>query len=99
MTGDLRAQLRAVIAGVVDVPGGTFLGARPSTNICRQLHNRTALTANGGADALRQRHRDLGIDIGSDTIVGNYCGDRLDLPYAVSVLTRQNVPAGTHASN
>ena len=63
----------------------------------RQLHNRTALSANGGADALRQQHRDLGIDINPDTIVGNYCGDKLDMDYAVSVLTRQNVPAGTHA--
>jgi hypothetical protein len=66
----------------------------------RQLHNRSELVANDGADALRRTHRNLGIDIGPDTIVGNYCGDRLDMDYAVSVLTRQNVPAGTrgHAS-
>ena len=61
----------------------------------RQLHNRSALVANDGADALRRRHRDLGIDINPDTITGNHAGDRLDLDYAVSVLTRQNVPAGT----
>ena len=61
----------------------------------RQLHNRSALVANDGAHALRQRHRDLGIDITPDTITGNYRGDRLDMDYAVSVLTRQNVPAGT----
>ena len=61
----------------------------------RQLHNRSDLAANGGADALRRRHRDLGIDIAPDTIIGNYCGDRLDMAYAVSVLTRQNVSAGT----
>jgi hypothetical protein len=61
----------------------------------RQLHNRSDLAASGGAEALRQRHRDLGIDIVPDTIIGNYCGDRLDMAYAVSVLTRQNVPAGT----
>ena len=61
----------------------------------RHLHNRTDLVANDGADALRRTHRNLGIDIGPDTIVGNYCGDKLDMHYAVSVLTRQNVPAGT----
>ncbi len=62
----------------------------------RQLHNRSGLAANGGADALRQRHRDLGIDIGPDTIIGDYHGDHLDLAYATSVLTRPNVPPGTH---
>lgn len=64
----------------------------------RQLHNRSDLAANNGADDLRQRHRDLGIDIGPDTIVGNYCGDKLDMHYAVSVLTTQNVPAGTRTT-
>ena len=62
----------------------------------RQLHNRSALVANGGADALRRHHRDLGIDIGPDTIIGNHHGDHLDLAYATSVLTRPNVPPGTH---
>ena len=61
----------------------------------RQLHNRTELIANNGADALRRTHRNLGINIDPDTIVGNYCGDKLDIHYAVSVLTRQNIPAGT----
>jgi hypothetical protein len=64
----------------------------------RQLHNRSELVANDGAEALRQQHRDLGIDINPDTIVGNYCGDKLDMHYAVSVLTRQNVPAGTRGA-
>ena len=63
----------------------------------RQLHNRTALSANDGADALRQQHLDLGIVISPDSIVGNFCGDKLVLHYAVSVLVRQNVPAGTRA--
>ena len=61
----------------------------------RQLHNHNELKANNNADALRQQHQNLGIHIEPDTIVGNYCGDKLDLHYAVSVLTRQNVPAGT----
>ena len=64
----------------------------------RQLHNRSNLVANDGANALRETHRNLGIDIDPDTIAGNYCGDKLDIDYAVSVLTRQNVPAGTRAS-
>jgi hypothetical protein len=63
----------------------------------RQLHNSSALVANDGADALREQHQDVGIDIRPDTIAGNYCGDKLDLAYAVSVLVRQNVPAGTRA--
>ena len=63
----------------------------------RQLRNRSALEANVGADAPRRRHRDLGIDISPDTITRNYCGDKLDMAYAVSVLARQSVPAGTRA--
>jgi hypothetical protein len=65
----------------------------------RQLHNHTNLVANDGADALRRTHRHLGPDIGPDTIIGNYCGDKLDMHYAVSVLTRQNVPPGTRAKH
>ena len=54
----------------------------------RELHHGTGLAANDGADALRRRHRSLGIDIDPETIVGNCCGDRLDLAYATSVLAR-----------
>jgi hypothetical protein len=58
----------------------------------RQLHYGTNLNANNGADALRQTHRNLGIHIEPDTIVGNHCGDKLDMHYAVSVLTKRNAP-------
>ncbi len=61
----------------------------------RQLHNGSALTANDGADALRRQHQELGIDINPDTIVGHYCGDKLDMDYAVSVLSKQNMPGAT----
>jgi hypothetical protein len=64
----------------------------------RELHHGNALVANDGADGLRERHRALGIDIDADTIVGNYCGDRLDLDYAVSVLTRQRTRSHEPAS-
>jgi hypothetical protein len=63
----------------------------------RQLTYGTNLVANNGADALRQTHRNHGINIEPDTIIGNHCGDKLDMHYAVSVLTKQNAPAGTPA--
>ncbi|HUP74494.1 MAG TPA: DUF222 domain-containing protein [Acidimicrobiales bacterium] len=65
----------------------------------RQLHHRSNLVANDGADALRKTHQHLGINIEPDTIVGNHCGDKLDIHYAVSVLTKQNQPARRYATN
>ena len=65
----------------------------------RQLHHGTNLTANNGADALRQTHRNLAIDIEPDTITGNHSGDKLDMHYAVSVLSRHNNPTATTATN
>jgi hypothetical protein len=50
---------------------------------------------NNDADALRQQHQQLGIDIQPDTITGHYCGDKLDMNYAVSVLTKHNNPIPT----
>ena len=61
----------------------------------RELHHGSGLTLNGGLDALRQRHRDLGIVIDDETIVGDCCGDKLDLAYASSVLARPSVRPGT----
>ena len=63
----------------------------------RQLHYGTNLTANNGADALRATHQHLGINIEPDTITGTHCGDKLDMHYAVSVLTKQNAPGSTCA--
>jgi hypothetical protein len=54
----------------------------------RQLHHGSALVANDGADALRRQNKDCGVAIDGETIVGSYCGDRLDLEYAVSALAR-----------
>ena len=69
----------------------------------RELHHGSGLVPNNGADALRDRHRSLGIDIDPETIVGNYCGDRLDLAYATSVLarplTRRHQPTPPHGPN
>jgi len=62
----------------------------------RQLHHGSSLVANDGIDALRQQHQQQGITIQPDTIVGHYCGDRLDMDYAVSVLTKHNNPGATH---
>ncbi|TML08430.1 MAG: hypothetical protein E6G39_17915 [Actinobacteria bacterium] len=64
----------------------------------QQLRNRSALAANGGVDALRHHHQNHGLDIGPDTIIGNYHGDHLDLAYATSELTRPERPTGDTCS-
>jgi len=64
----------------------------------RELHHGSALSADhGGVDALRARHRERGVAIDEETIVGNYSGDRLDLAYASSVLARPSTRPGARS--